>query len=211
MNEKTKLESIADPLPNIAITLASTVLLSPATALIPVLTNTLASGRYQRRIQKELENINKLLEKQKDKLEELSDAQFKLVNESLATLLQTLDTNKIQYLRNIILNSTYDKTIEDHESDFLSRVVRDITAKELLFVIDNIDCSEIIMRNKHQEVEKESYRKGVELHVPENSLDHSSVSALSNFGLLHSSDAMGGKIYFFSPISRKLLKLIIEQ
>ena len=69
-------------------------------ALLPLLSNTLAEGRYKKRIQAFTDEINKTLKQYEQQLKNLSDGQYKLINETILAVLQTTNSNKLKYLKN---------------------------------------------------------------------------------------------------------------
>jgi hemoglobin-like flavoprotein len=136
--EKTNLEGIAGSLPTeIGATLIAAFSGTPVAALLPVLTNALASRRHKERVERALVDISAELERQKDALVNITDAQYKLVNETILATLQATDEDKLQYLRNVLSNAIRADEIQPQEADFLSRVIRDMSAKEATFLVDN--------------------------------------------------------------------------
>lgn len=142
--EKTNLEAISGSLPSeIGATLIAAFSGTPVAALLPVLMNTLASGRHKERVERAIADMSAELERQKDILVNITDAQYKLVNETILATLQATDEDKLQYLRNVLSNAVHADEIEPQEADFLSRVIRDMSAKEATFLVNNFHYDRI--------------------------------------------------------------------
>jgi hemoglobin-like flavoprotein len=142
--EKTKLEKISGALPTeIGATLIAVFSATPVAALLPTLMNALASGRHKERVERAIADMSAELERQKDVLVNITDAQYKLVNETILATLQATDEEKLQYLRHVLSNAICADTIEPQEADFLSRVIRNMSAKEATFLIDKFHYERI--------------------------------------------------------------------
>lgn len=73
---------------------------SPLAALLPVLVSSLASERQKQRIETALLQIDATLREQSEALRNLSDSQYKLINESVLALLQTTSSEKAESSHN---------------------------------------------------------------------------------------------------------------
>ena len=78
----------------IAATLLAAFSGNPVASLLPVLTNALASDRHKKRVENAVKEINIILEKHPEKLKNITDAQCKLINETVLTLFQTIEQEK---------------------------------------------------------------------------------------------------------------------
>ena len=84
MDKESKVKKAAGSLPTtIGATLLAAFSGTPLAALLPVLTSALASGRHKKRVEKAIVDIESDLERQKEKLIDLTDSQYKVVNESI--------------------------------------------------------------------------------------------------------------------------------
>lgn len=108
---------------------------TPLAALLPVLSGTLAAGRHQVRVKKALEQIETILMEYSQKLNALTDPQYKLLNEIILTVLQNTENEKIVYLRRAIIGGLEKSDISHTISAQVSRALRDMTAGELAFVV----------------------------------------------------------------------------
>ena len=107
---------------------------SPLAALLPVLANSLASERQQKRVEDALIQIETTLNAHAEALRNLTDSQYKLINEAILALLQTTNAEKIEYLRRAVHNSlVIGGGILAQEAVVLARIVRDISADEADF------------------------------------------------------------------------------
>lgn len=134
----TAVEKVADSLPTeAALTLVGALSGNPLAALLPVLATSLASERHKRRVENELAEINALLKAHERELRNISDAQYKLINETILALLHTTSKEKLAYLRRAVKNSLEIADIQVDEAAVLSRLIRDISAEEADFLISN--------------------------------------------------------------------------
>lgn len=144
--KKSALESVAGSLPTeIGTTLLAAFSGTPVAALLPILTGTLANKRHMERVERALTEISAELEKQKEALANITDAQYKLINEAILATLQATDEEKLQYLRNVLSNAIRDDHIAPQKADFLSRVIRDMSAKEAQFLVRNSHYERILI------------------------------------------------------------------
>jgi hypothetical protein len=121
--------------------------------LLPVLTGKLASDRYRKRMENALQDVNQKIQENEEKLNELTDSQFKLLNEGITAMLHTVDDEKIAFLKNAIRNTLDEKDLEEHCSIILSRVLRDISVPELRFLTEVKNYTKIIVSNKPENSE----------------------------------------------------------
>lgn len=136
MDKETKLEKLSGALSTTSVaTLIAAVSGTPVAALLPVLTGTLASNRHKDRVEDAIKELENDLRQLGDKIEKITDAQYKFINETVITILNSPDDEKLQYLKNSIKNIILLEQIDMHQSGIVSRVLRDITVQELLFLM----------------------------------------------------------------------------
>jgi hypothetical protein len=70
-------------------------------------------------------------------LRDLTDSQYKLINETILALLSTTNPEKLVFLRNAVSNSLTATDLKSHEAIYLARIIRDISAEEAAFLISN--------------------------------------------------------------------------
>jgi hypothetical protein len=179
----------------------------PVGALLPVLSSTLAASRQRQRIEQALAEIDATLSEHRNLLEGLSDAQYKLLNETILALLHTTDPAKITYLRNAVRNSLSSPDVAPHDAVALSRIVRDISAEEALFLTHNFRYSRVQLWPLEPGDDSETI-----LAVSPESKQVTVVSGLASLGLLVvTGPAMADTDrYAFSPLVAKLLALFRE-
>lgn len=119
------------------LTLISALSGAPITALLPVLGNILAGERHRRRVEQALANVSVILEAHSEQLLTLTDSQFKFMNEAVLAILHTTSEEKLAYLRQAIQNSLTVPDLQPEEAVLLARVIRDISAEEAHFLINN--------------------------------------------------------------------------
>ena len=176
----------------------------PLVALLPVLGKSLASERQRKRVEQCLSEINTLLDQQAQAVRDLSDAQYKLINETILTLFHTTDSAKLKHLRAVVQNALSEPKLEPLEAAVLSRIVRDISAEEVAFLVRAYRY-EAVRLTRTVETEESDVLK-VLLSAPEARC----VSGLISLGIL----ASGGGAYIdlgqlrFMPIASKLLAIL---
>jgi len=111
----------------------------PIVALLPVLADTLANGRHRKRVETALANIDQVLREHASRLNDLTDQQFKLVNEIVLAILHTVDDPKIEYLKRAVTGALASHDIEPQTAVVLSRVLRDLSADEAAFIVLHFD------------------------------------------------------------------------
>ena len=113
---------------------AGFALTTPIAIFLPALANSLAAGRQQERHQRFCTDASAVLEELGDKLQDISDTQYQLINDAVVTALNTLDQRKLTYLRYAIRN-VLDLDIDPVNTASISRIVRDISAEEAEFLL----------------------------------------------------------------------------
>ena len=184
----------------------TTITGTPLTALLPILADTLASNRHSERIEDALEKIDLILRMHAQRLNELTDPQYKLLNEVILTVLQTTEEDKIEYLRNVIIFGLDADGLSHTEATQISRVLRDLTVGEIDYMVKN--QSKTIMIGPLNE---ESTPADM-IVVERESKEMVYVSGLMALGLLISAgsslDYMGG--YTFTPFCDRLVNAICK-
>jgi len=200
----TTLEKIAGhTLTEATMTAIATLSGTPLAALLPVLSNTLANGRHKARVEAALAEVDSTLNKHAEALAKLSDSQYKLINEIVLALLHTTHTEKIEYLKRAIGNSLTQDVFQPQEAVVLSRVLRDISAEEADFLVNNFQYDRVWI--------SDTDNLAPSLRVVHPGLnDELVVSGLVSLGLLLSAEATRGpgNQLRFSPIVAKLLVLL---
>ena len=203
IEKPTKLEKVTDSLVSqVGITAIAAYAATPLAALLPLLSGTLASGRHKKRIEKALIEINKTLQDHAEKLENLSDAQYKIINECVLTILQTTEEEKIQILKRTVQNNIENETIPAGYVTQISRILRDITPDEIKYLVKNQKYKKIIFDEETQINE--------ELIVATGTDDAILVSGLIALGLVvpRSSTIDNLGCYTFSPLVKKIINTI---
>jgi hypothetical protein len=204
LKSPSNLEKIAtNPLTQSGLALIATI--NPLAALLPPLATTLASKRQQLRVDEAFASISTILSKLGRNIESISDNQYKLINDIVVTLLHTVDSEKISVLKDALQNALQNQEIENFDTYFLSRLLRDISAQEVKFLVKSFRYQKIVLGpNSEEQVE-------ARLNLTIDSEDGRLVSGLISLGILAS--AVGGTYedlgaYTFTPITAKLLTLL---
>lgn len=188
----------------IAATLLAAFSGNPVAALLPVLTNALASTRHKKRVEKAISEIAAVLEEHSEQLRGITDQQYKLINETILAVFQVVDEDKIEYLKRVIRNSLNDGDIKSQEAELLSRVVRDMSAEELRFLVEKFSYRRIQLSKLNSPDTLEVLRVDAE------SREGLIVSGLISLGLLIPAEPTWDEsgLYRFSNIVAKLIALL---
>lgn len=195
------------PVTEAALTLVGALSGNPLAALLPVLSNSLASARQGQRVEEALRQIDATLKEHSEVLHNLSDSQYKLVNEAILALLHTNSPEKIRYLRRAVRNSLALADVLPQEAVVLSRIIRDISADEASFLIKNFHFERVQLWPLNPDDDKNKV-----LAVPPESPDGLVISGLISLGLLSDAGPIVNDLgrYTFSHIVAKLLVLLRE-
>ncbi|MCZ8074515.1 MAG: hypothetical protein O9341_10315 [Paucibacter sp.] len=209
----SSLERLAgNPATEAGLTLAANAMAAMSTAaplltpLIPVLAKSLAAERQRKRVEAAILEMSATLESQAQAITNLTDAQFKLINESVLSVLSSTQTEKLAYLKRVARNTAQDSTISDQEAIALSRVVRDISAEEIEMLLRSFGYERI--RIGHQDATVEG--DGKTLRITFNTPNAFCVSGLLSLGVLSpGEDSWGGDgSFIFTGIAAKLITLL---
>ena len=202
----TSVERIAGSFPAQAtLTAVGALAGGPLAALLPVLATTLAAGRQKQRIEAALTYIEKTLEAHKAELAALTDEQYKFLNETVLTLLHTTDQRKIDLLKHAVRNGLTDANIPSHDAVFLSRILRDISAQEVDFLLRNFGTQRIWMSETPMAEGREAT-----LDIQPLSAEGQIVSGLITLGLVATAEPTwdDSGLLKYSPMVAKLLSVL---
>lgn len=191
----------------VALTLVGALSGSPLAALLPILSTSLASTRQRHRVEEALMEVDATLKEHSQALLNLSDSQYKLVNEAILSLLHTTSPEKITYLRRAVRNGLSLSDILPQEAVVLSRIIRDISADEAAFLIKNFHFERVQLWPLNAEDDPSKV-----LAVEPMSQGGLVASGLIALGLLSGAGQIMNDLgrYTFSPIVAKLLVLLRE-
>lgn len=178
----------------------------PIAPLLPVLAKSLAAGRQQARVEAALTEMRQALAAHEDLVRNLSDEQYKLVNEAISAVFHTTQEAKLKLLRNVVANTLTTEIASAREAAVLSRMVRDISVDEAAFLSANFSYSAVQILEPAGEVPLgESI-----LRVSPSSADTALVSGLLSLGLLAPAESTwdGAGLLRFSPYAPKLLAVL---
>ena len=189
-----------------ALTVIAAVAGGPLAPLLPILATSLAATRQQRRIEAELDAIQKLLTERPQAIENLSDEQYKLVNEAVLAILQTTQAQKLKLLRNAVENSLALEGIQSREAVMLSRIIRDISTEEAEFLLRTFQYEGIQILDTAADSETVDGR----LNISQSSDDALNVSGLLSLGLLTPAESRIGSlgVMRFSGLAAKVIALL---
>ena len=183
----------------------------PLAALLPVLASTLASGRQTKRMAEALVAIDNLLKAHGSILSNITDGQYNLINETVISLFHTTCDEKIKYLRNVVNNSLEHADLTSQYSVQLSRLIRDISADEVSFLIENFRYKQIrfFAAGDASAASYKSIEDAV-LYIDLGTKSGHVASGLIDLGLITQAgfDDVYSECWRFMPISAKLIALL---
>lgn len=187
-----------------ALTLIGALSGNPLAALLPVLSSSLASERHKQRVEDAIRSVDATLKRHEGELRELSDSQYKILNEAILAILQTTSQKKIEYLRHAVRNSLKIDGLMPQEAVVLGRIVRDISAEEAEFLLNNFQYDRVQVSTAEAE-----HKMKVRNVKPESS-EGTVVTGLVSLGLLTAAEPTWDEnsLLRFSPIVAKLLVLL---
>lgn len=207
MSEKSMVEKVSNSLPVNAAATAVGIFgatITPLAAFIPFLVKSLGSSRQTKRLEKMMQELETVLERQSEQIESLTDDQYKVVNEAISAAFYTINEDKLEFLKRTIMNSINDPDLVASASDLLSRIVRDISADEARFIVRNASYKSISVEDVSEPLE------GV-LFLKRGSAEETILSGLINLGLVYLQTSRAGMIdYEWSPLVPKLIALLKE-
>lgn len=202
----TKTEAIAGGLP-VQATLTAVAALAggPLAALLPVLASTLAAGRQRARVEAALADIERTLTAQQERLDRLTDEQYKFLNEVVLALLHTTDAQKIELLKRAVRNGIELTDMPSDDSVYLSRIIRDISAQEVEFLAKNFGMQRIWLNETPMPEQHSST-----IPVDPRSTDGQIVSGLITLGLVSTAEPTwdDSGLLKYSPMVAKLLAVL---
>ena len=205
--DRTALERVSGSLvTESALTVLVAIAGGPLAPLLPVLTKSLAAERQRKRVEQALGDIGQVLRDHEAQIRDLSDEQYKVINESVLALFQTTHEDKLKYLRAAVKNAFQLRDIAPQESIALSRVVRDISADEVAYLMRTFQYAGIHL---FAAPEDQKFTDNI-LRVNPKSQDALLVSGLLSLGLLVPAESTYGapNVLRFSNVAAKLLALL---
>jgi hypothetical protein len=149
------------------------------------------------------EELTAVIESQSEKLKELTDDQYKLVNEAISAAFYTVNEQKLALLKNAVVTAIHEPNIAASASDALSRAIRDISVDEARFIVNNYRHSKLTITSQ------EDLGGGNFQVIRPGSNEEMLMSGLISLGLLFSKEPyMDIVIYEWSPLVSKLVKLL---
>ncbi|MEL4179742.1 hypothetical protein AABB87_13070 [Roseateles sp. PN1] len=175
--------------------------------LLPGLANSIAAKRQEARISAAMQELQEIVARNEQSIRDLSDAQFKLINECVLAVLHTTDEQKIQQLKLAVQNCLTQTELEASEAIILGRVLRDLSAAEIAFLVDTFQYEGGI---RLVEATEATIDGPSTLRIPINSPSALLVSGLMSLGLLVPSETGWGGTgnMTFSRSCAKLLALL---
>lgn len=175
---------------------------TPLAAFVPFLLETLASGRQSKRLETAFKQIESILTEHEKLINELTDDQYKIINEGISSALYTINENKLNYLVTVIANTATQPNACTGISDHLSRVIRDISSDEIIFLLNNISFVGVAVTDS-------TINNDDLLQISPGSNDELLLTGLMHLGLVYAKDSTWDfQVYKWSPIVENLVALL---
>lgn len=170
-----------------------------AAIFLPILTGTLAARRHEERLAKFINDVSDDLRGLEQRLDELSDAQYQLIGDAVASALHTLDRRKLEFLR-LAITKTFDVDIPLEQTAFIARAIRDISVEE----------AELLLRIGSRSITTDyAHRMDDGVHyVSSDTKDLMSLTGLVSLGLFHDQAGYGGSVTVRTPAGQLVSKLL---
>jgi hypothetical protein len=205
MTEKTILEKASSNLPVNVVANAIGIFgatIVPVAAFVPFLVQTLASGRQSQRLEMMFAELNAVIGSHSEKMKELSDDQYKLVNEAISAAFYTINEQKLLLLKNAMMVAVEEPDIAASASDALSRAIRDISADEARFIVDNFRYTKLYIALGESPDDKS-------LVIRPGSNEELLLSGLISLGLVYArASSFDAVRYEWAPLVVKLIRLL---
>ncbi len=199
------LEKVAgNPVVEATLTFVAATIGGPLAPVIPVLTKSLASERQKVRIEAFLVDVEHTLNSFEDRLRDLSDAQYKLLNESILAALNTTEQEKLRLLRSCVKNSLDMPDVDPMEAVALSRIIHDISVEEALFVVRNFSYQCVTISSSGAPSKEDA----TILCISPGSREEMVVSGLTTLGLLMTGEPTLGQLLRWSRLVAKFIVLL---
>jgi len=172
--------------------------------LLPMLAQSAAAERQRVRIEKTCLELSIELRRQAAALEQLSDQQYKIVAETILAILQTTEVEKLDYLRNAVVNGLTIDGVEFQEAAMLSRCLRDMSAEEANFLISNFGYESVAI------LDGEVKPSDTIRYLRPNSREALFLAGLISLGVVMPGDILygAGPTWRFTPPVAKLIALL---
>lgn len=171
-------------------------------ALLPVLAKYPAAQRQRERAERSLGEVHRILSRHEAQLKALTDPQYKLLNEVVITLLQTTDEEKLALLKAAV-SGVLTEPVSSSDSYVLSRVLRDISVEEILFLKNNFRYTTVQVVDKAETTEEV-------LRIKPGAYEERLVNSLTSLSMLENAGTAWDTLVTvkFSPYVAKLLTIL---
>lgn len=201
--EKISEQSVAI---NAASAIGGTLLpeLAPVFALIPALADSAAGKRQSARIFAAIRNVDTDLQNLREQVDAMNDEQFQLSSDLVVQILATTNQEKLNLLRQAIVNNVTDAAVAQNSAEQLARLIRDISTSEASLVVDLFRFAAVaIVDDPDFSVPDGMYR------VTPGTTEARQVEGLIHLGLLQSHvSSWDYTRYEWTPLAAKLITLI---
>lgn len=180
-----------------------------AANLLPALVNSIAAKRFSDRVETTIRGINAELTAHVEKVNNISDETFQLLNDIVVTVYSTTDIGKLDYLRRAASNLIADEDIATTVTTQLGRVVRDISFAEIEFIRSTFSKNWVMITDTEEFFKSNPNGALYKVKSPEAIM----IRSLANLGVMvepmSRSSGEPAITYEFSWLAAKLLALVV--
>lgn len=123
-------------------------------AMLPDLIKSIPAQRHADRVDAALKDLQGQIHRLNVQVDSWSDDQFEFITNTLNSMLSAVNPQKLEILKRIALNASQNNELVSDSGAFLSRIIRDITAPEIIYLVRNFGKQPCILTAGLDEKEK---------------------------------------------------------
>lgn len=171
----------------------------------------------QRAADKADETLRRLRQDMDDlhvRMDQWSDQQYQFVKSMMENIMSTGDADKLEYLKRAALNVALNGSVVEVGGAFLARIIRDITAPEIAYLVANFGSQPLLPEHGLDEANRSSLAllaKDQAMVFVETENDEEVVTGLQTLGLLRNAAARSSaQDLMWTKSAGKVLALVRE-
>lgn len=171
--------------------------------LLPVLGKSLAADRQRARVESALASMHSTLELNAKAVEQLTDDQYRIINEAISAVFSSTSKQKLDLLHHVVVNALKPLAYGPHDAAVLSRILRDITPEEASFLARTFNFESLQIIDADIQLDKV-------MRTKPSSEDSRCIQGLLSLGVLWRTEGNldGAALLQFTPHAAKLLALL---